>query len=242
MKDTFITIRFEKRGNIAYVTLNRPDRLNALNIQMRDELYQVLEAIRDDTDIVVTIFRGEGEKAFCAGADLTEFLTAPSPIIARDVRRERDVWGLFIGINKPFIAALHGYVLGSGLEIALCCDLRIASEDVQLGLPEVGLGLIPAAGGTQTLIRSMFPGRALEMLLTGRLISAKDAERFGLVNQVVPKEDLQSICDNLANRIKGMHKTALFFSKQAVNAGLNVTLEHGLEIESRLNYMAYRAA
>ena len=242
MKDTFVTIRFEKRNNIGYVTLNRPGRLNAFNIQMRDELYQVLEAIRDDTDIMVTIFKGEGDKAFCAGADLTEFLTAPSPIIAREVRRERDIWELFIGINKPFIAALHGYVLGSGLEIALCCDLRIASEDVQLGLPEVGLGLIPAAGGTQTLIRSMFLGPALEMLLTGRLISVKDAERYGLINQVVSKKDLQSICDDLASGIKSMNKIALFFTKQAVNAGLGVTLEHGLEIESRLGYMAYRAA
>ena len=240
MNGKFYNYELDQRG-VATVTLNRPDIHNAFNDEFINELTECFEGIGKNSDVRLVVLTGNG-KSFCAGADLTEFLTAPSPIIARDVRRERDVWELFIGINKPFIAALHGYVLGSGLEIALCCDLRIASEDVQLGLPEVGLGIIPAAGGTQTLIRSMFLGRALEMLLTGRLISAKDAERFGLINQVVPKKDLQSICDNLASRIKSMNKTALFFTKRAVNAGLDVTLENGLEIESRLSYIAYRAA
>src|SRR4030042_5523177 len=139
----FDTLIFEKAASIAYITLNRPEVLNAYNMRMRDELYQVLGAIRDDPEINVVVLKGAGDKAFCAGADLTEFLTAPSPTVARQVRWERDVWGLFLNIEKPLIAALYGYVLGDGLEIALCCDIRIASEDAQFGMPETGLGIIP---------------------------------------------------------------------------------------------------
>ena len=161
--DGFQIVTYEKIDSIAYVTLNRPEVLNIYNTQMRDELYQILGAIKDDPDVMVAIFRGAGEKAFCAGADLSEFLTAPSPIIARQVRWERDVWGLFLSLPQPVIAALHGYVLGDGIEMALCCDLRIASQDAQFGTPEVGLGIIPAAGGTQTLPRIVGRGKALEM-------------------------------------------------------------------------------
>jgi len=146
----FESLIYEKSDDIAQVTLNRPEVLNVYNIQMRDDLYQVLSAIRDDPEVRVGIFTGAGDKAFCAGADLSEFLTAPSPVVARQVRWERDVWSLFLSIPQPLIAALHGYVLGSGIEIALCCDIRIATEDVRFGLPEVGLGIIPAAGATKT--------------------------------------------------------------------------------------------
>src|SRR4030067_2448380 len=122
---------------------------------MRNDLYEVLGAIKDDSEVRVAILSGAGEKAFCAGADLSEFLTAPSPIVARQVRFERDVWGLFLSLPQPLIAALHGYVLGSGIEMALCCDLRIASEDARFRLPEASLGIIPAAGGTQKLPRTV---------------------------------------------------------------------------------------
>ena len=151
--DGFKTLIYEKKDHMAYVTLNRPQVLNIYNIQMRDDLYQVLSAIKDDPEVKVAIFKGAGEKAFCAGADLSEFLSASTPIVARQVRFRRDVWGLFLSLAQPLIAVLHGYVLGSGIEIALCCDIRIASEDVRFGLPEVGLGIIPAAGATQTLPR-----------------------------------------------------------------------------------------
>src|SRR5512136_1518611 len=186
----FKTIIYEKKDDIAYVTLNRPQALNAYNIKMRDDLYEVLRAIKDDPEVRVAIFKGAGEKAFCAGADLSEFLSAPSPVIARRVRFGRDVWSLFLSLPQPLIAAVHGYVLGSGIEIALCCDIRIASEDVRFGLPEVGLGIIPAAGGTQTLPRIIGRGRALEMLLTNRWLTSGEAFQFGLVNQVVPKDKL----------------------------------------------------
>jgi len=186
----FEVIIYEKQDGIGYVTLNRPQALNAYNIKMRDELYQVLGAIRDDPEVEVVIFQGAGEKAFCAGADLTEFLTAPSPVAARQVRWERDIWGLFLSITKPLIAALHGYVLGSGIEIALCCDIRLASEDARFGLPEPGLGIIPAAGGSQTLPRTVGVAGALEILLSGRWVTAEEACRLRLVNRVVSRTGL----------------------------------------------------
>ncbi|MHC4708462.1 MAG: enoyl-CoA hydratase/isomerase family protein, partial [Planctomycetota bacterium] len=166
----FETLIYEKEDALALVTLNRPQALNAYNIQMRDDLFEVLNAIRDDDEVRVALFKGAGEKAFCAGADLSEFLTAPSPIAARQIRFDRDLWGLFLSMPQPLIAVVHGFVLGSGIEMALCCDLRIACDDARFGLPEVELGIIPAAGGTQTLPRATGRGSALEMLLTGRWI------------------------------------------------------------------------
>ena len=227
-------IIYEKQNDIGYVTLNRPQALNAYNLQMRDELYQVLGAIQDDPEVRVAIFRGAGERAFCAGADLTEFLSAPSPVFARQVRWERDVWGLFLSITKPLIAALHGYVLGSGIEIALCCDIRLAAEDTLFGLPEVGLGIIPAAGGSQTLPRVIGRAKALEILLTGRRITAKEAHRLKLVNQVVARPDLLPVAETLANKIKGYSPTAVTCAKQAITRGLDMSLEQGLELEAKL--------
>ncbi|MDO8568830.1 MAG: enoyl-CoA hydratase/isomerase family protein [Dehalococcoidales bacterium] len=233
----FKVIIYEKRDGIGYVTLNRPQRLNSYNIQMRDELYEVLGAIEDDPDVQVAIFRGAGDKAFCAGADLSEFLTAPSPVIARQVRWERDVWGRFLTINKPLIAALHGYVLGSGIEIALCCDIRIASIDAQFGLPEVGLGIIPAAGGSQTLPRAIGRSRALDILLTGRWLNAADARHYQLVNRLVPREQLLPEAEKLAQKIKAYNPLAVSYAKQAVNRGLDVSLDEGLRLEARLARM-----
>jgi len=230
----FETIIYEKRDDIGYVTLNRPDALNSYNLRMRDELYQVLGAIKDDAEVKVTIFRGAGERAFCAGADLSEFLTAPSPIIARQVRWERDIWGLFLSITKPLIAALHGYVLGSGIEIALCCDIRLASEDAQFGLPELGLGIIPAAGATQTLPRVIGRAKALEILLTGRWIKAEEAHHLKLVNRVVSRNELLPEAERLARKIADFDPVAVSYAKQAVTRGLDLSLEEGLELEARL--------
>ena len=232
----FEVIIYEKQNDIGYVTINRPEALNAYNLQMRDELYQVLGAIRDDPEVKVAIFRGAGERAFCAGADLTEFLTAPSPVIARQVRWERDIWGLFLSITKPLIAALHGYVLGSGIEIALCCDIRLASEDTQFGLPEVGLGIIPAAGATQTLPRTISRAKALEILLTGRWIKAREANQLKLVNQVVSRDELLPLAERLANRIKAFNPIVVSYAKQAITRGLDLSLEQGLELEARLGH------
>jgi enoyl-CoA hydratase len=230
----FETITFEKNEGIGYVTLNRPRVLNAYNLRMRDEIYQVLGAIRDDPEVMAVIFSGAGERAFSVGADITEFLTAPSPVIARQVRWERDVWGLFLSIPKPLIAALHGYVLGSGLEMALCCDLRIATENARLGLPEIMLGMIPPAGGTQNLPRTAGRAKALEMLLSGEWIDAREAYRIGLVNQVVAPQDLLPAAEGMARKIMSRSALAVRYAKEAVNRGLELSLEEGLELERKL--------
>jgi len=231
----FETILYEKRDGTGYVTLNRPKALNAYNIKMRDELFQVLAAVRDDPDVKVIIFSGAGEKAFCAGADLTEFLTAPPPVAARQVRFERDVWGRFLSIDKPIIAALHGYVLGDGVEIAGCCDIRIASEDVQFGTPEMGLGIITAAGGSQTVPRIVNRAQALDVLITGRWVIASEALKMKLVNRVVPRDKLMPTAEGIAGRIKSFDSEAVRYVKQAVTRGMDMTLEQGLSLETSLS-------
>jgi enoyl-CoA hydratase/carnithine racemase len=237
----FETIIYEKKGNIAYITLNRPRFLNVYNVRMRDDLYQVLGAIKDDPEVRVAVLKGAGEKAFCAGADLSEFLTAPSPLIARKVRWERDIWGLFLNLPQPVIAALHGYVLGSGIEMALCCDLRIASDDAQFGLPEVRLGIIPAAGATQTLPRTIGSARALEMLLTGRWISAEEACEVKLVNQVVARDKLLTNAESIAAKIASYHPVAVRSAKLAMVRGRDLPLAEGLEMERKLAITVQRS-
>jgi enoyl-CoA hydratase/carnithine racemase len=232
--DGFETVIFEKDGAIAYVTLNRPRVLNAFSVAMRDDLYEVLSAIKIDDEVRAVVVKGAGEKAFCAGADLSEFLTAPSVVKARHIRGVRDLWRLFVSMPMPLIAALHGHVLGSGMEIALFCDLRIASDDVLFGLPEVGLGLIPGAGGTQTLPRVMGLSRSLDMLLTGRRLTAEEARDAGLVNRVVPRERLYEVADEMAKEIASFDVQAVRNAKQAVTRGMDMSLEQGLYLEKKL--------
>jgi len=234
LESAFQTILFEKRDSIGYVTLNRPEALNVYNVKMRDELYEVLSAIRDDPDLNVVVLKGAGERAFCAGADLSEFLTAPPPAKARQVRWERDVWGLFLNLPQPVIAALHGYILGSGIEMALCCDLRIASEEARFGLPEVTLGIIPAAGGSQTLPRTIGRAKSLEMLLTNRWINASEALSAGLVNRVVPRNELLPTVERMAGRLASRPRFVTMCIKEAVSRGANLSLKEGLDLERRL--------
>jgi enoyl-CoA hydratase/carnithine racemase len=221
-------ILYEKHGHIAFVTLNRPQVLNIYNVRMRDELYETISAVKADTDIHVVILKGAGEKAFCAGADLTEFLSAPSPTAARHVRWWRDVWGLFLSLPQPVIAALHGYVFGSGIEMAMCCDIRIAAANCVFSLPEVALGIIPAAGATQTVPRATGPGHALDLLLTGHRIRAQEALDMKLVNRVVPRSDLLAEVEVLAKKIAGFDQRAVRDIKQAVSRGLDLPLNLSL--------------
>ncbi len=230
----FETILLEKEGAVARVTLNRPQALNVYNVRMRDELYQVLGAIRDDPDVDAVILQGAGDRAFCAGADLSEFLTAPPPAAARRVRWERDVWGLFLRLPQPVVAALHGYVLGSGMEMALCCDIRIASEDARFGLPEVTLGIIPAAGGSQTLPRTIGRARSLEMLLANRWLDAREALAAGLVNRVVPRADLAADAERLARQVASRPRLTVRATKEAVSRGAGLSLPQGFALERRL--------
>jgi enoyl-CoA hydratase/carnithine racemase len=230
----FETLIYEKEGSLALVTLNRPRFLNAFNIQMGDDVFEVLNAIRDDDEVRVVLFKGAGEKAFCAGADLSEFLTASPPIAARQIRFARDVWGLFLSIPQPLIAVLHGYVLGSGIEMALCCDLRLSSDDAHFGLPEVELGIIPAAGGTQTLPRAVGRASALEMLLTGNWIDARTALRIKLVNRVVPGDRLMETARGMAEKIAACDPDVTRGIKQAVVRGMDLPLAQGLDLEKKL--------
>lgn len=229
----FHTIIFEKAGGMARISLNRPENLNVYNTEMRDELYQVLGAVRDDPEISLAIFRGEG-LAFCAGAGLTEFGTAPSLAIAREVRWERDIWGNLASMPKPLIAAIHGYCLGSGLELALLCDIRVAAEDAVFGMPEVGLGLIPAAGGTQTLPRLLGIPRALELLLTQRRVSAAEALELGLVSKVVSNESLGDAVEGIARSLLSMDQAVVRATKEAVLRGAELPLAEALHLETRL--------
>ncbi len=230
----FATVIYEIKDGIAYITLNRPKALNAYNVQMRNDLFQVLEAVKSDREVRAVILKGAGEKAFCAGADLSEFLTAPPPVSARSIRWERDVWGLFLSIPQPVIAALHGYVLGSGIEMAMCCDIRIAADNTQFGLPEVDLGIIPAAGGTQTVPRAVSQSMTFDMLLTNRWIKAPEACEAGLVNRIVPSEQLLTEVEEIAGKIVSYRPEAVLALKKAVNGGLDLNMAQGLDLEKRL--------
>jgi len=238
----FAAIDYSKCDGIACITLNRPDVLNRYNVQMRDELYQAFTAVRDDADVLAVIIRGAGDRAFCVGADLTEFGTAPSPVIARQVRWERDVWGLMASLEQPLIAAVHGYVFGSGMELALFCDIRIASDDAVFGLPEATLGMIPAAGGTQTLPRAVRTGTAIKMLITGERIDAGEALRIGLVNRVVSRKELLPAAEAMALGIAGRDPFAVRSAKRAVKQGLDLALEDGLALERRTAVAVRRSA
>ncbi len=242
MSGGFETILYDKRDAVAYVTLNRPQALNAYSVGMRDDLFEVLSAVKADDEVRVVVFRGAGDKAFCAGADLKEFLTAPSAVKARDIRALRDLWRLFLSMPQPLVAALHGYVLGSGIEIALFCDLRIAAEDVLFGFPEVELGILPAAGGTQTLPRTIGLAWALDMLLTGRRLKGPEALRTGLVHRLVPREKLLQTADELALKIASFAPDAVRNAKQAVLRGADMPLDQGLELESALAALTRRKA
>ena len=233
------TLIYEKSGDgLAWVTLNRPEVLNAINLRMRDELWEVMHAVRDDPEVGVVIFKGAGERAFSAGADVSEFGTAPSYVEARRARRERDLWGFMLSLDRVLIAAIHGFALGAGVELPMCCDFRIASEDARLGLPEVGLGYIPSAGGTQTLPRHAPPGIAMQMILTGDPIDAETAYRYGLVQRLVSHERLYAEAEALARKVLAQPQEAVRLAKRAVVEGIEMPLAQALALEGRLTATA----
>lgn len=231
---SFETITYEKKDGIAYITLNRPGALNAVNVKMRDELYEVLPAIDDDPEVKACILKGAGERGFSAGADITEFGTVPSQTAGRQIRWERDLWGQFLAVSKPLIAAIHGFALGAGVEMSMCCDLRIAAEDARFGLPEVGIGMVPTAGGSQTMPRTVPLGAASHLVLTGDIVDAQAAFRIGLVHKVVPRDELLPAAEEYARTLKSRSQTAVKYAKQAIRRGLDLPLDDGLELEMRL--------
>lgn len=224
---------FDKDASgVAWLTLNRPDVLNAVNLGMRDELWSALLAVRDDPEVRVAVIRGAGERAFSAGADVTEFGTAPSFVEARRARHNRDVWGLMLSVTKPLVASIHGYAYGAGCEMSLCCDIRIAADDAKFALPEVTLGYIPSAGGTQLLPRIIPPGVAREMIFSGQAVDAERALNVGLVTCVVPRARLQETTASIAARLAATPQASLRAAKEAMIAGSDLPLDQALRTEA----------
>jgi enoyl-CoA hydratase/carnithine racemase len=221
-------------SGVAWLTLNRPDVLNAVNLAMRDELWSALLAVRDDPEVRVAVIRGAGERAFSAGADVTEFGTAPSFVEARRARHDRDVWGLMLSITKPLVASIHGFAYGAGCEMSLCCDIRIAADDAKFALPEVTLGYIPSAGGTQLLPRTVPPGVAREMIFSGGPIDAQRALNVGLITHVVPRAQLRDETAKIAAELATKPKEALRAAKEAMIAGAALPVEQALLTEAMI--------
>src|SRR5208282_4834729 len=226
-------VLYARRGAVAWVTLNRPAQFNAYNMAMRDDLFQILAAIHDDREVSAMVLLGAGQ-AFSTGGDLAEFGMAPSPIVARWVRFRRDVWGMLRALPIPTIAAIHGYTVGGGLEMALLCDLAIAADDTRISLPETGAGMIPGVAGTQTAARRLGLGRALDLCLTGRWIDAQDAVLVGLVAEVVPAAKLGRAAHAMARSLSRIPRETIALAKLCVWDGLDLPLRQGLELERRL--------
>lgn len=221
-------------SGLARITLNRPTQLNAFNVQMRDDLFAILTELHAHPDLDAVLITGAGERAFCSGADLTEFGSTPSRVIAREARYLRDVWSLLRSLPVPTVAAMHGFSIGSGLEMALCCDFRIAADNTRFRLPEVALGMIPFATGSQSLPRVIRRAWALDLLLTSRWFDAKEALRMGVVNRVVPTERLAEEVHTLLAETRRLPRGAREAMKAALRRGADVTLAEGLRIETAL--------
>lgn len=230
-------VLFDKAGPVARITLHRPDVLNVYDTTMRDALWEALRAVADDDEVRAVLFRGSG-RAFCAGADLSEFGTAPSQAIARHVRWRRDVWGLLRHLPVPTVVALHGFAIGAGLELAFACDLRLAAEGTKLGLAETRWGMIPAAGGTQGAPRVTGLGTAMDLVLTGRLMDAVEAHQRGVVTEVVEPEALEDRAMALARSMAELPYSAAMLIKRAVHEGLGMPLADGIAHERRLGTLA----
>lgn len=238
----FENILFEPQGHLAYITLNRPERRNAIDPQTSYEILRAFTTFKEDDDLWVAIVTGAGDQAFSAGADLVamaqsfaggtqaEFMKVPFAGITRGF----ECW-------KPTIAAINGYCLAGGLELALCCDIRVAAEHATFGLPEPKRAIIPGAGGTQRLPRAVPLAFAMELLLTGERFDAQTALRFGLVSRVVPADQLMATVNEIARKILECGPLAVRYVKQAALQGLSMTLEDGLRLESELVGAVFRS-
>ncbi|RKY84235.1 enoyl-CoA hydratase, partial [candidate division KSB1 bacterium] len=232
--EEYENLKFESKGGVAFVTVDRPEVLNALNVSTILELMAVFSKIKIDQDVKVAILTGSGEKSFVAGADIRE-LSKYTSIGGKDFSVQgQQIFNLIEELGKPVIAAVNGFALGGGLELAMACTIRIASDNAKFGQPEVGLGLIPGFGGTQRLPRLVGKGRAMELILTGDMISAEEALRIGLVNKVVPQKDLISEAELIAQKIMQNSPIAVKFAMEAINKGLETSLSEGLSLEANL--------
>ena len=231
---TWENILFEVKVRVAILTINRPDKLNALNRRTVQELDAAARQAAGDPEVGALILTGAGPKAFVAGADINE-LAEQNPIGGKDYSiYGQQVLGRLEGMGKIVIAAVNGFALGGGCELALACHVRVASENAKLGLPEVTLGIIPGFGGTQRLARLVGRGRALEMILSGEMIEAQEAHRIGLVNRVVPAGEALAEAEKLARVVLSRGPVAVRMAIEAVNEGLQMPLEEGLFLEATL--------
>ena len=229
---TLANILYEKKGAIAYVTVNRPKVLNALNTPTWKDLRTAFEDAQNDTAVRGIILTGAGNKAFIAGADISELAHATAIDAERSSRFGQGVLDLIENLGKPVIAAVNGFALGGGCETAMACTIRIAVENAKFGQPEVALGLLPGGGGTQRLPRLVGKGRALQLILSGEMISAQEAYRIGLVNEIVPATDLITRAEAILNKIASNAPVAVKFSLEAVNKGLETSQGEGLLLEA----------
>jgi enoyl-CoA hydratase len=231
---SYETLLYEIRSGVAYVTINRPEKLNALNQKAVQELSNCFESIAETSDVRGVILTGAGEKAFVAGADINE-LAALTPTEARETALQgQALMNRIENLGKPVVAAVNGFALGGGCEIAMACTLRIASENARFGQPEVKLGIIPGYAGTQRLPRLVAKGRALELILSGEAISAQEAWRIGLANQVVALVDLIPTAENVLQKILANGPIALRYAIEAVNRGLEMAEAEGEQLEANL--------
>src|SRR5207253_5471005 len=227
-------VRFEVRDNVAVITIDRPKVLNALNAQTVGEIAQAFEQARADENVKAVIVTGGGEKAFVAGADINE-LARRTPITGKETSgRGPAVLSFIERFPKPVIAAINGFALGGGCELALACHIRIASEKAQIGLPEVTLGIIPGYGGTQRMARLLGRGKALELICTGDRIGAADAERIGLVNKVVSADQLMGAAEEMARKIMSRGPLAIRAAIEAVMSGSEMPMQEGQFLEATL--------
>jgi len=230
MSQSYETILLERRDRVAIITINRPDKRNALNIKTREEGAALLEELRSDESVGVVVITGAGEKAFIAGADIAEF-AGRTALTQRSVMVARSLFNAIDTFPKPIIAMINGYCLGGGCEVALACDIRIASENASFGQPEINLGIIPGGGGTQRLTRLVGEGKAMEMILTGEIIDAQTAFSIGLVNHVVPMDQLEAKTMQIASRIAEKGPISVSLAKEAIKIASRANLDEGLRRE-----------
>ncbi|MEO1366878.1 MAG: enoyl-CoA hydratase-related protein [Acidobacteriota bacterium] len=226
-------VLMEQEGRVAILTINRPDKLNALNQQVRDDMLKHLQAIEGDDSIGAVVVTGAGEKSFVAGADIGEF-EGRSPFDQREAMAFPRVFDVMASFPKPVIAMINGFCLGGGCEMASSCDIRIASDTAKFGQPEIKLGLIPGGGGTQRLPRLVGMGHAMRLILTGDIIPADEAQSIGLVEKVVPADDLRAATLELANKIASMSPLTLRVAKEAMRGSERMAIEEGILYERDL--------
>jgi len=228
----------EREGRVAILTINRPDKLNALNGEVRDAAMAILAELENDDSVGVVVITGAGEKSFIAGADIGEF-EGRSPFDQRDAMRSPRVFDVMASFPKPVIAMINGFCLGGGCELAMSCDLRVASETARFGQPEIKLGLIPGGGGTQRMPRLTGTGQAMRLMLTGDMIPAVEAKEIGLVEMVFPAEELRQKTLELAQKIAANSPLTLRIAKEAVRAAERLPLEDGITYERDLFCLAF---